>query len=171
MRFLGGIMIIGGCLGLGLWYREQFVGRINALRTLALILEMLMSEIRYGKSALPECCRNMSARLEEPYSSCLDNVCGVLGEGKGDSFSNIFCGSMESCLKNLPLKKEDRDIFLQPFRGQGFQDGAMQLKNMEQALVRITDIIALLERERKERCNMAVGLGAMSGLLLVIILF
>lgn len=170
MRFLGGIMIVGGCLGLGLWYREQFIGRINALRTLALILEMLMSEIRYGKASLPECCRNLASRLDEPYSSCLDDVGGETGGENGASFSGVFCDSMENCLKTQPLKKEDREIFLQPFHGQGFQDGAMQLRNMEQALVRISDGITLLEKERREKCNMAVGLGAMSGLLLVIIL-
>ena len=163
-------MIVGGCLGLGLWYREQFIGRINTLRTLAMILEMLMSEIRYGKTALPECCLNLSARLEEPYSLCLYNIFKEAGGENGDSFCGIFDRNMEECLKNQPLKKEEREIFMQPFRGQGFQDGAMQLKNMEQALVRISDGITLLEKERKERCNMAVGLGAMSGLLLIIIL-
>lgn len=163
-------MIVGGCLGLGLWYRDQFIGRIRALRTLASILELLMSEIRYGKATLPESCRHLAGRLGEPYAGSMKAVCEELGEGRSASFQTVFCRRMEEGLRDLPLQEEDREIFLQPFRGQGFQDGAMQLKNLEQGLEQLLDRIGQQERERRERCHMAVGLGAMSGLLLLIIL-
>lgn len=163
-------MIVGGCLGLGLWYRDQMIGRIRALRTLASILEMWMSEIRYGKATLPESCGQLAGRLGEPYAGCLKAVCEELGGAGSASFQEVFCRRMDNCLKELPLKEEDREMFLQPFRGQGFQDGAMQLKNLEQGLGRIRELTGQQEQEQKERCRMAVGLGAMSGLLLLIIL-
>ena len=40
IRFLGGCMIFSGCLGLGLWYRQQFGARIKVLRSLEHILEL-----------------------------------------------------------------------------------------------------------------------------------
>ncbi len=161
-------MIVGGCLGLGLWYREQFVGRVLALRTLESILEMLMSEIRYGKATLPESCGQLAARLPGPFDQCLRRI--QFEAGGGIPFQEVFCTRMETAMKELPLKREDRELFLQAFQGQGFQDGAMQLKRLEQGLSQLSGRIAALEREQREKCRMAVGLGAMSGLLLLIIL-
>jgi stage III sporulation protein AB len=134
-----------------------------------MILEMLMSEIRYGKAALPECCRHLAGRFPEPYQSCFERIWREIGES-GAAFQDVFCRDMELCLLELPLKKEDRDIFLQPFRKAGFQDGEMQLNHLKQSLEQLVDCIEILEREQREKCRMAVGLGAMSGLLLLIIL-
>lgn len=170
MRLLGGIMIMSGCLGLGIWYREQFIGRIQAMRRLVSILEMLKSEINYGKATLPESCNRLAERMEEPYRGCLRDIYRELSEERSTTFPELFCLKMEECLKRLPLKKEDRDIFLQPFRGQGFRDGSMQLVSLEQGLVQLSDSIKLQEQEQREKCHMAVGLGAMSGMLLLIIL-
>ena len=50
LRLLGGGMILTGCLGLGVWYRQQFILRLKAIRIMVEILEILMSEIGYGKA-------------------------------------------------------------------------------------------------------------------------
>ncbi len=134
------------------------------------MIEMLMSEIRYGKATLPECCIHLSKQLPQPYAGALEEIYEEAGIGERDSFAEVFCRRMESCMKELPLKQEDKEIFLKPFRGQGFRDGAMQLKSLEQVLSQLADSLRLQEQERRERCRMAVGLGIMSGLLLVIVL-
>ncbi len=170
MRFLGGIMIAGGCLGLGLWYRQQFIGRIQSLRTMVSIIEMLMSEIRYGKATLPECCRHLADRLEGAFGECLREIYEETGNGGSASFQEVFCLRMEECMREMPLKREEREIFLQSFRGQGFQDGVMQLKRLEQVLMQLEESLRLQEQEQREKCRMAVGLGAMSGLLLILVL-
>lgn len=140
------------------------------MRRLVSILEMLKSEINYGKATLPESCGRLAERMEEPYRGCLRDIHRELSEERSGTFQELFCQKMEECLKKLPLKKEDREIFLQPFRGQGFQDGSMQLISLEQGLLQLSDSIKLQEREQREKCHMAVGLGAMSGLLVLIIL-
>lgn len=112
----------------------------------------------------------MAERLDEPYGSCLRHVGEEAERGRMPSFQEIFCGEMEICMRKLPLKKEDRDIFLGPFRGQGFRDGEMQLKSLGQGLTQLEENIRTQEREQREKCHMAVGLGAMSGLLLLIVL-
>lgn len=129
-----------------------------------------MSEIRYGKATLPECCLHLSKRLGQPYGEALMDVHEEMDKDAGASFQEIFCRRMGNCMKELPLREEDREIFLQPFCGQGFQDGDMQLKSLEQVLARLSDSLEGQERERHEKCRMAVGLGAMSGLLILIVL-
>lgn len=129
-----------------------------------------MSEIRYGKATLPESCGRLAERMEEPYRGCLREIHRELSAERSGSFQELFCMRMEECLGKLPLKKEDREIFLQPFRGQGFRDGTMQLSSLEQGMLQLADSIKLQEQEQREKCHMAVGLGAMGGLLLLIIL-
>lgn len=159
-----------GCTGLGLWYREQLLGRLKALRELAVILELLMSEIRYGKATLPECCKALSSRVEEPYRTAFLQAYEAFEKESGESFQVILSGRLEQVLQSLPLKKEHRDIFLSPFQQQGFLDGQMQLRSMEQSLERLREQIQIQSKEQREKCRMSVGLGVMGGLLLVIIL-
>ncbi len=170
MRLVGALLILSGCTGLGLWYKEQLLGRLRALRTLTAILEMLMSEIRYGRATLPECCKEVASRLEEPYRIAFTQVYQECDKVTGASFGEIFVKRMEQCFTQLPLKKEDREIFLSPFKAQGFWDGQMQLKSLEQSLFRLNDIIRIQNEEQREKCRMSVGLGVMSGLLLVIVM-
>lgn len=129
-----------------------------------------MSEIRYGKATLPVCCKETAARVEEPYKSALEQVYRNYSSRAELSFQEIFVKQMDEAFVGLPLKKEDRECFLAAFRNQGFQDGQMQLKCMEQSRTRLAESIAKQSHELKEKSQMAVGLGVMSGLLLVIIM-
>lgn len=135
-----------------------------------MMLEMFISEIRYGKSTLPECCRELATRLEEPYKGALEQACQEFHSMVGVSFYEIFVRKMEQVLGMLPLKDEDRESFLTPFRHQGFQDGQMQIKSLEQGLLQLSDVIQIQKEEQREKSRMAVGLGVMSGLLLIIIM-
>lgn len=145
--------------------------RLEALRNLQRILEMLISEIRYGKATLPECCDHISKRLPEPYSSCFVHIYDRMQENTGVVFGQIFREHMEECMKGLPLATEDRNCVLSLFTESGFEDENMQIRSIEQKKELLIHTISRLEGENREKCRMAVGLGAMSGLLLVIILF
>ncbi len=170
MRWIGCVMIGGGCLGLGCWYREQFRLRLKALRTLQELLEIMMSEVRYSKATLPECCMKLSRRLEEPYKQALTKVFEEMGRNEGEGFGTIFQKHMKECLERLPLKAEEKNLFLQFAGGFGFEEARMQLSSMEQLKERLDALTKRLESEVAEKSRMAMGLGIMSGLLLVIIL-
>lgn len=170
MRLLGGIMILAGCLGMGLWYREYFMGRLNCLRDLQRIQEMLISEIRYGRSTLPECCNSIAGRLQEPYSSCFGIIYERMRENGGVKFGQVFREEIGPCLDKLPLTEADRKCFLSLFSEGGFEEERMQIHTIEQNKEMLQKTVSELERENKDKCRMAVGLGAMSGLLLVIVL-
>lgn len=170
IRLLGGIMIVTGCLGMGLWYRDHFIGRLETLRDLQRIQEMLISEIRYGKSTLPECCNQISGRLAEPYSSCFRCIYDRMRENTGVVFGQMFQEEMKACLNGLPLTEEDKNHFLSLFSENGFEDESMQIRTIEQSKELLQHTITGLEQENTEKCRMAVGLGAMSGLLLLIVL-
>ena len=171
LKGIGGIMIFMGCLGLGVWYREQLTGRVRALRLLKSILELLSSEVRYGRSTLPECCRHVASQLPTPFCEALREVDERMHKNDGDTFAAVFCECMKKPLEELPLRREDRENFLGFASEGGFSDRQMQLRTLERSSELLSDTAERLQRENVEKCRMAVGLGAMGGLLLILVLW
>ncbi len=171
LKVLGSCMILGGCFGIGLWYRAQFNGRIRTIRTLRAILELLSSEVRYGRSTLPECCSRAAASFAPPLGEALERVGQSMRENTGISFGETFQREFGEALAALPLHDEDRDAFLQFTRQTCLADGQMQLRAMEQGMELLCQKEEELEDENAGKCRMAVGLGAMGGMLLILILW
>lgn len=170
LKVIGAVMILTGCAGTGLWYRSRFLGRIRALRQLAAILELLCSEIRYGRATLPECCGHAASRLPEEYRGAFRRIAERMRENTGESFAAVFAGETGKALDSLPLKEADRQEFLR-FATQGsFADGQMQLRVIEQSREQLLKTVAVLESESADKCRMAIGLGAMSGLMIILVL-
>ncbi len=134
------------------------------------ILEIMMSEIGYGNATLPECCKRIGERQGEPFKSGFVRIYETMRAQGGESFSTVFCSVMGETLKELPVTEEDKTVFLSFATGQSFEDGAMQLRTIERSKEVLKKIATGLEAENAEKSRLAVGLGAMSGLLLVIVL-
>ena len=136
MQMLGGFLILLGCFGMGLWYRQQFLGRLYTIRELIRILEQWISEIRYNGSTLPEWAEKSFRRQ----------------------------------LRMLPLKKEDIEEFLRFAEKEGYADETMQIKSIELSRQGLEHTADMQQREITQKCRLSVGLGAMSGLLILLLL-
>ena len=169
MRLAGAVMIFTGCLGMGLLYRERLQGRIRALQKL--VLELLNSEIRYGRSTLPECCLRVGEQLDDSFGRALISVWQESQEKDGISFPQLFTENMERVMREMPLTDTDRTTFLQFIPPQGFADGQMQQRAAQVCGQRLEKTKEGLERDSREKSRIAVGLGAMGGLLLILILW
>lgn len=168
---IGSVMILTGCFGLGLLCRERLRGRIRALQLLMDVLELLESEIRYGRSVLPECCRRVGEQIGGSLGEAFVEVAGQMRENAGESFLEILKKTVGAALEELPLKSEDKELFFQFASPGGFADGKMQQRALEQSRERLGKTKEKLEQENAEKGRIAVGLGAMSGLLLILILW
>ena len=171
IKLLGGCLVFVGCLGLGLWYRYQFGARIKALHSLEHMLELLASEVRYGRATLPECCSHIAGGLDLDFEEAFREVGRRMEENMGTSFGEVFREEMEKALGGLPLQEADRENFLRFSARTGFSDSQMQLREIEQSAELLRNTRDRLERENTEKCRMAVGLGAMGGLLLILVLW
>lgn len=170
-RGLGSCMILVGSLGLGFWYKNQFTGRIKALRLLRTILTLLESEIRYGRGTLPECCGHVAARIPGECGAALLQVAGKMRENGGESFGQIFQSCVEPSLKQMPLMQEDREEFFRFAGICGIADSGLQLRLMEQSREQLEARAEELAGENAGKCRMALGLGAMGGLLILLVLW
>lgn len=171
IRGLGSCMILAGSLGLGFWYKNELTGRIKSLRLLRTILTLLESEVRYGRGTLPECCGHVAARIPGECGAALRQVAGRMRENGGESFGQVFQECMEPSLRQMPLKPEDREDFFR-FAGMcGIADGGLQLRLLEQSREQLEARAEGLAEKNAEKCRMALGLGAMGGLLILLVLW
>ena len=106
MQMLGGFLILLGCFGMGLWYRQQFLGRLYTIRELIRILEQWISEIRYNGSTLPECCRQTGRQRKDRLGEICTEVYREYAETEDAGFLELAEKSFRRQLRMLPLKKE-----------------------------------------------------------------
>ena len=73
-------------------------------------------------------------------------------------------------LRMLPLKKEDIEEFLRFAEKEGYADETMQIKSIELSRQGLEHTADMQQREITQKCRLSVGLGAMSGLLILLLL-
>ena len=168
-KIIGFLMIITGCFGLGVWYSGQFKAQLKGLQEMCRILELLEGEIRFGRSTLPECCLQLTDRVAEPYKSCFREIYDTTCENQGETFGTLCKEVLDKKLKELVVDKSDKDLFVKCFSQSGFSEGRMQLRIIEQTKEELEERLHKLNRESADKCRLALSLGAMSGLLLVIL--
>lgn len=168
-KLLGLGMILIGCSGLGFWYSSQFQKQLKNLQEMCCILELLLGEIRFGRSTLPECCFHLAERVEEPYQSCFRGIYEASCSNQGESFGEICQSYWERGLLSMVVAQEDKTRFLACFQQSGFAEGRMQLRVLEQTKEELEGRLEVLSKEKESRCKLALSLGTMSGLLLVIL--
>ena len=165
-----GLLLMGlGSSGLGVWYGLRFQERLAQLRYMNRILEMLMSEVRFGRCTRPECCWRMAARTREPYRGAFREIYETMRENTGESFSRVYCQVMERHMRELAVRPEEKRLFAGLFAQEASPDGALQVRSLEQYREELGEKIERLERESAEKSRMAMGLGVMCGLLLIVL--
>lgn len=168
---LAGFSMIGlSCSGLGIWYAWNLQQRMYHLHVMNRIIELLISLLQYGKSTLPECCCQLADQVEEPYRRAFLQVYQELTDNRGSSFVEVYGRIMGETLRELPIKEQDRQLFLQCIleQGSGDSEARVRLVRRQQELLR--ERMSRLEAESREKSRMAIGLGTLGGLLLIIIL-
>lgn len=170
LRIAGAVFIVFGCTGLGFYYRKRFHDALWHLRYMRQILEMFMSEIRYGKATLPECCRQVGTKVENPYKDALLTIQKEAEKRSGRSFYEIWMEVMESALKEVPVTKQEKSIFLEFCSCSNHTDNQMQIRALEQNRDMLNNYIECREDNLEKQGRLAMGLGVMSGLLISVIL-
>ena len=168
-KVIGYFFVLAGCSGLGLWYSAQMLKRVVHMREMIRILDIVKSEMKYNHGTLPECCERISEKAKEPYAECFQKINNCFQAGSGMEFDRICKENLQESLQNLPLK-EERDVFVRCFSDIGYGDIWMQHQTMERGKQELQGILDAEEEELKKRSKLAISLGAMSGILLVLIL-
>lgn len=109
--------------------------------------------------------------MEPPYRGVFEDVYEKMTQNTGENFTELFKERLSVCLQKLPIQKPEKEVFLQFASESGFEEGQMQLLSISQYRDRLLTIIQKAEAELMQKSKMALGLGAMSGVLLIIVLW
>lgn len=170
LRIIGAIFVMAGSSGLGFAYRHELYNAQKSLQYIRHILEMMISEVRYSKSTLPECCRQVGQKLDEPYRTAFLEIHRQLLEERSSSFVQCWEQEMGKCLGKLPISKREKEMVLAFAACGNMVDNGMQIRAIEQYRDMIDSTVKKRESVLAEQGRMAAGLGIMSGLLLTIVL-
>ncbi len=134
------------------------------------ILEELMSGIEYARFTLPECCAQAAEHFPSPYREGLSSVNTEMECNRGVAFGQVFLYCMGKALQQTALAEEDRAAFLSCFEKESPADSRLQLFTLRKGVETLSGIQKQLEEDRQEKSRVAVGLGALSGMFLIVLL-
>ena len=168
-KIIGYLLILAGCSGMGLWYSMRMQQKVWHLEEMIRILDMVVSEIDYGRSTLPDCYAWIKEKAQHPYQNIFQKIWESTQGESGQHFGKVTERIMEQELQSIPLG-EEKDIFIKCFSDVGYADEWLQRRNIERGRDKLRELLDTEEEDLKKRSKLAVSLGTMSGILLVLIL-
>lgn len=171
MLKLAGIMLLmAGCIGLGISRVAEEKGRIRELREIRQIVTRLKNEMAYGKRTLPEICRLLGESGKEPYRTIFLDIFRKTEENAGASLVSIWKEEMENGMRMLPLKEEEKDILRDLPERIFCPDEVMQAADIGQSLEMITAHILSAEAEYANKSRVIISVSVTAGIFLSILL-
>ena len=170
LKLAGIVLLMMGCVGLGLHRVSDEKGRIRELREIRRIILRIQSEMIYGKRTLPEICLLLSQYMEEPYIQAFSEIFHKLEKNDGSIFDNVWKEKMEACMKGMPLKDEEKDVLIGLPGQLGILDETTQAVNIGQSLDMIEERIHRAEAEYENKSRVIMSISFMAGLFLIILL-
>lgn len=170
LKLAGIVLLISGCVGMGVSKVSDEKGRVRELRQIKRIIIRIQNEMIYGKRTLPEICFLLSQCMEPPYQSIFLQIYQKLKENRGEALEKVWKEQMEAGLRKLPLKIEEKDILYCLPEHLGIQDETMQAADIGQSLDMMTERIRQAEAEYENKAKVIMSLSITAGLFISIIL-
>ena len=169
-RLLAVLLILYGSVGFSFKMCQEMRLRIRHVEQMKEIFRLFQSEISYSRAALPETCLTVSKRIAEPYKSAMEEVYEETQRKRGIQFPAIWQEKMEQCLKEIPVKRQEKEIFLGFGNQTGFIDWEMQVGMLEKNKNQLEELHAQLKSAMENKEKVITSLGILGGLILVIVL-
>lgn len=170
LKLIGAVLVIAGAAGLGLSYRQDLQDRLYHARRLHTILELLESEISYSKASLPEACRMVSGRMDEPYRAGLYKVWEIMSSNQGLAFSFVWKQEMGKCIRDISIGILEKEEFLNFANSNGYADNRMQIKTLEKCRENLGQSIKKQEERMESKSKVVMSMGLIGGIFLAIVL-
>lgn len=169
LRWLGMILIMVGSICSGIWYRIRYLGRLANLRECQRALSVLRGEIQYGRTPLPEACREVEARIHGVCRQFFRNTADKLEQGAG-SVEEVWRENTALLFSSMQMGTKDREEWMRVGSTLGYLDVEMQLRTMDLYLQRLQTSIEQADRECRNRIRLYPLLGTFGGALICLVL-
>lgn len=166
-KWIGAILVIGGCGGFGFSIAHEALRQERLLRQLIGILNFMECEIQYHLTSLPGLCRMSARQVSGPLRDVFLKLAGEL--------EACVCPDVESCLRSVlnrdtKLPRKMRRLLYQIGKSLGKFDLPGQLKGIEASRNACKRELRDMEHNRELRLRSYRTLSLCAGAALVILL-
>lgn len=169
LKLTGILLLMAGCCGLGIDRVAEAKQRIRELREIRRMVIRIQSEMTYGKRTLPEISLLFGQCMEEPYRTAFCSVYQKMEENDGTDLSTIWKEQIGECMRELPLRKEEKDILRNVPEYLGILDEKQQAADIGQSLDFLSARIAKAEAGYENQARVTMSISVMAGIFLVIL--
>jgi stage III sporulation protein AB len=170
VKIFGIILILLSGSGIGFKASDNLVKQNKQLKKLNEMLVILRGEIKYNYSIMPQAFRNVSRRVEHPFSEFLINVADNLDKYEGKSVAEVWEMGINNNLESSLLSKKHLEKLKDLGKTLGFLDMNMQLSYIDILTGELSKDIEENTIKMKENCKLYRALGIMGGILTVLII-
>lgn len=166
---LGLLMVIAACTAMGFRLSMDLNRRVNSLKELQKLMELLKGEIRYAAIPLEEAFVAMAGRCPEPFCSFFMRIAEEMEKRDGRTLAIILEENEKWLRVGTELKNSDIKAFVCAGGRLGYLDMEMQLRTIDVYLEELEKECAAAEEEYQGKGKVYRCLGFMSGLFLAVV--
>ena len=169
LKLVGAMLVLTSATAIGSILALQVKEQEKWLEDMKLSLFLLSGELEYHQIPFPEAMRltgkKHKGRMREFYRKAGDE----LEKREGESLSMIWKNQAEKCLKQAPLKKEQKEEFSEMGIYFAGADSKVRKNALEFYFTRLEEEIVRMRSTEKEKMYLYRMLGMLGGVFLLIL--
>lgn len=163
-KWIGSILIIVACSGIGISKSQEMQRHLNELDELKKIFYLLRSELQYTRAPFAEVFEKIGKKTKDPFETWLMKLCQRLREKGTGSFWEIWCISITEDLCECCLKEDELEELENVGKNLEYMESLdLYIEQMEYRIKNIREVY----RSKRKLCQ---SMGIMGGIFLVILL-
>lgn len=171
IKLCGALLIISGTTCYGLFLAFQKKSRIQRLKALKETFIILMGQIRFAKSPIPQAFLMIAEKSCYTYiHDFYKYVSESLSRRTCKEFSEAWNMGIDLFIQDIFLTESDCAIIKNVGNMPLYLDAQMQLSILEETNSEIDKLITEAEKDIREKCRIYQSAGFILGLLIVLIL-
>lgn len=134
------------------------------------LLDLLLGEIKYGKTPLGEAFQMIAQRLKEPFNSTLQQIAKELSGKQYESLLEIWNRCFQEKQKELLFTEEEMRILYGIGKNLGYLDTDMQMRHLTLYQKQVDGFLEQMEQTVKEKTKLYRSLSLMVGAMVILLL-
>jgi len=169
LKIFGGIVVIISLTSLGLFKAKELENRVEQLKELICLFQLLETQISFMSNVLSEAFGNCARVFsDKPAAKIFEKFSCYIKDGH--LADTAWKDAIENTRSALNLNNTDEKILI------SFGDSILnpdiegQIKNIKFLIIQLTKQLELAEVEREKKKKLYMNLGILSGMAIVIVL-
>lgn len=171
LKFMGALIVVAACGGIGVTVAQHYTQRPKYLRALQASLQMLETEIVYGATPLAEAMEAVGRGCEGKLGQIFLNSSELLCSHSGVTAGEAWLLALEKHAYDLPLTRDDLDILRRVGSFLGGSDREDQRKHLQLIREQIKHQVFKADEASQKSGRLWNSLGFLFGLVVVLMVY